>query len=215
MAEMKLEPNSKASKAENRKVKKIVKEPVAIRKPSPEKRLKEAFVAEDGGAVKSYLVWDVLIPAVKETIANLVKQGIDALLYGQQGSPRSTPSNITRQGNQSYVSYASYSTRKNDPPFQPDPSYRRTSATYQRRAAHDFGDIILKSRSDAEEVLSQLVEITMQYGETSVADFYELVGIQSQYTDNKFGWEELSEARVMQVRGGYILDLPRPIALER
>lgn len=214
MAEVKIEPNShkyKSEKPASKSIKKVVENDVTVKKPSPSKRLTDAFVAQNGETVRSYLIWDVLVPAVKDTVADLVKKGIDALLYGN-----SRPANVQRNGTQSYVSYSSYQNRRQDPPFNPDPSYRKpASYSYQRRTAHDFSDIILKSRSDAENVLDLLVESTMQYGEASVADFYELVGIQSRYTDHKFGWAELSDARVMQVRGGYILDLPRPEPLDR
>ena len=43
-----------------------------------------------------------------------------------------------------------------------------------------------------------------------MADFYELAGIESEWTDEKYGWGELSEARVERVRNGYIVALPKP-----
>ena len=45
----------------------------------------------------------------------------------------------------------------------------------------------------------------------SVADLYGLVGIDSEYTDNKYGWTNLSSASIKATRDGYILDLPRPV----
>lgn len=77
-----------------------------------------------------------------------------------------------------------------------------------------FDDILFRSRSDAEHVLDALVELTLQYGIATVADFCQLSGIDDNYTDQNFGWYELGRARVVQVRGGYILDLPRPVRVE-
>lgn len=211
MADINLESNSHQHKEKKPKeVKKVVKNDVIMKSPNTGKKLSKALMAETGETVRSYLLWDVLVPAVKDTIADLVKKGIDVVLYGS-----AKPSTVKRDGYQSYISYNSYQNRRSDPPFNPDPSYKTSRYSYQRRVAHDFSDIVLTSRADAENVLDLLVESTLQYGEASVADFYELVGVPSQYTDNKFGWGELSEARVLQVRGGYILDLPRPEPLDR
>ena len=48
------------------------------------------------------------------------------------------------------------------------------------RARHEFGNIIYTSRGEAEEVLSHLVDLTIEYGEATVAAFYELSNIESQ-----------------------------------
>lgn len=194
-------------------VSKVVSGPVQIKKKPLNKRVGEAFLGDDASTVKSYLIWEVLIPAAKDTIAELVKKGIDAILYGKANPP----SNLRRENGTSYVSYNSYSRGgihgRSDPPWRTD--YKATGhAQYNKRAAHDFSDIEM-TKEDAENVLSRLVDVTMQYGEVSVADFYELVGMVSSYVDNKYGWGDLSEARVVRTRnGGYILKLPTPELLD-
>ena len=99
-----------------------------------------------------------------------------------------------------YVSYSSYYNKKEKRP-----------ASTQSRSRHDFRDIILDSRGEAEEVLSNMVDILYDFGEVSVADLYDLCGISnSNWTDNKYGWTDLSGARVKRARGGgYLIDLPR------
>ena len=58
------------------------------------------------------------------------------------------------------------------------------------------------------------------YDDIQIIKLYELVkeqtGIDIPMTaqDAKFGWSNLTGACVRQVRGGYLLDLPRPIVLE-
>ena len=66
------------------------------------------------------------------------------------------------------------------------------------RARHDFDDILFESRGEAEDVLSHLVDLTIDYGVASVADFYDLSGIESQFTDNKYGWTNLRDAEVTE-----------------
>jgi hypothetical protein len=78
---------------------------------------------------------------------------------------------------------------------------------------HDFSEVILENRTDAEEVLDGLRELIERYDQASVSDFYELVGITPDFTDNKWGWTDLRDARVQIVRGGFILRLPRTQSL--
>ena len=71
-------------------------------------------------------------------------------------------------------------------------------------------DIVLASRSDAEEVLTQLCALLNDYGVVTVSDLYDLVGITSKFTDDKYGWTDLKTAVIKGVRTGYLLDLPTP-----
>lgn len=82
------------------------------------------------------------------------------------------------------------------------------------RARHDFDDILFESRGEAEDVLSYLVDLTIDYGVASVADFYDLSGIESQFTDNKYGWTNLRDACIDRVRNGYIIRLPQAKPLD-
>ena len=194
-----LQPNRKGQQEERVKKDPIVNGKVKKKDKPVRKRLSEAVLAEDVKDVKTYLVWDVLIPALKDTASDLVKRGVDAMLYGSGKSP-----NVERHGNASYRKYQTAS----------DKRYSRPSARYNRRAAFDFDDIVLEDRRDAEAVLERLVDYTMEYKMASVADFYELVDFPTTYIDNRYGWDDLSDARVIRVRDGYILDLPKPVALE-
>ena len=58
------------------------------------------------------------------------------------------------------------------------------------------------------------MEHTFRFGEVTVADLYDLVGISSDYTDRKYGWTDLATAKPIRVRGGYLLDLPRAKLLD-
>lgn len=84
----------------------------------------------------------------------------------------------------------------------------------QARAAHDFDEIVLETRGDAEIVIEKLRDTLAQYDVVTVADLYDLVGITGSFTDNKWGWYNLRDARVSPVRGGYLLDLPGTTAID-
>ena len=194
-----LQPNRKSDQEARVKKDPIVSGKVKKKEKPVHKKLSEAVLAEDVKDVKSYLVWDVLIPALKDTVSDLVKRGIDAMLYGNGKSP-----NIERHGNASYRKYQAASEKRGT----------RSTARYNRRAAFDFDDIVLEDRRDAEAVLERLIDYTVEYEMASVADFYELVDFPTTYIDNKYGWNDLRDTRVIRVRDGYILDLPKPMPLE-
>lgn len=179
---------------------KIVKGNVKVKKKPAAKKVGDAILGEDLKEVKTYLLWDVLIPAVKDTIADIVKKGIDAMLFGGTGAPR----NVKRERGYSRASYSNYYDR--DRREREKSRGRRAN----RRAMHDFDDIVFSDRFDAENVLDCLVETTLDYGMVSVADFYELAGAEVSWADNKYGWGDLGDACVTRVRDGYVLDLPRP-----
>lgn len=192
--------NSHASKEkeknrEEKKVEKIISGNAKAKKKSEFSKFADVFVSEDAGNVKSYILMDVLVPAVKKAISDIVTNGIDMLLYGETGVHK-------RNGASSKVSYRSYYDRSN-----------RSPSSSRTRSGYSYDDIILDNRGEAEEVLSRMDEIVATYGTVSVADLYDLVGITGAYTDNKYGWTDIRNASVVRVRDGYMIKLPRALPL--
>ena len=192
--------NSHASKEkeknrEEKKVEKIISGNAKAKKKSEFSKFADVFVSEDAGNVKSYILMDVLVRAVKKAISDIVTNGIDMLLYGETGVHK-------RNGASSKVSYRSYYDRSN-----------RSSSSSRTRSGYSYDDIILDNRGEAEEVLSRMDEIVATYGTVSVADLYDLVGITGAYTDNKYGWTDIRSASVVRVRDGYMIKLPRALPL--
>lgn len=180
---------------ETKKVTKVTKGAVRKRK---EPFLYKIFGGETAKSIASYILWDVIVPAAKSTVTDVVSNSIEMLFYGDEGRKSNR---VRRDKGRSYVSYSSiYDNRKREP------ATRRERG----RNRHRFDDVIIETRADAEEVLSTLIELIDQYDLCTVKDFYEAVGISAEYTDNKWGWESLGNASIRPVRGGYILDLPAP-----
>lgn len=76
------------------------------------------------------------------------------------------------------------------------------------------GEVIFESRKDATSVLNDLITLIDKYGEVSLCDFKDLCGIGGDFTDNKYGWKDLSEACIKRVREGFIIDMPKTILME-
>ena len=83
-----------------------------------------------------------------------------------------------------------------------------------RIASKVIEEVVLEDRKDAEEVLSRLTDMIVNYDVATIADFYDLVGINASFVDNKYGWYDLGAARVHRVKAGYSIFLPRPRAID-
>ena len=190
--------NSHRSKETSEPVERKKIEPIAkgkTKKKSEVKKLTDVFVAEDVSSVKDYILMEVLLPAAKKAISDIVTNGIDMLLYGETKSKD--------RKKDSRVSYTNYY-RERD--------YDRGTRTRVR--GYDYDDIILDTRREAEEVLDRMDDLIDTYGMVSVADMYDLVGISGNYTDNKYGWTNLRNADVQRVRDGYLLKLPKALPFD-
>jgi hypothetical protein len=200
------EPNSHKYKAEKeanekKKVEKVITGNVKVKEQSKVRKLTGSLISEDASSVKSYIVTDVFIPAVKKLVSDIVKDGIEMLLYGGT-RPKDRPSNGYRAN---YVSYNKYSDRR-------DERYVRTDSSTRQRL--DYGDVYFENRGDAEEVLDQMSDMLDRYDMVSVADLYDAVGLTCPHTWNKYGWTNLRDAKVVRTSEGYTIKLPRALPLD-
>ncbi len=187
---------------EKKKVEKVTNGTVKTKKKSEIHKWTDIFLAEDVTNVKNYIIDDVLLPAAKKAISDIVTNGIDMLLYGE------TRSRTKEKG--SRVSYSKY--------YDDRDRYDRRDRDRDRgrrvRNGYDYDDIILETRGEAEDVLDRMDDLIDTYGIVSVADLYDLVGIQGNYTDNKYGWTNLRNADIQRLRDGYLLKLPKALPLD-
>ncbi len=186
--------------AEEKRVEKVVTGKVVTKKKSGFSKFAGEFISEDAKNIKSYVIGDVLIPAFKKAISDIITDGIDMILYGGNGRSRSGRSNADR------VSYRSYYDDRR-------PSDRLTTSRYSSNS-YSYDDIILDSRGEAEEVLARMDELMDTYGLVRVADLKDLVGITGSYTDNKYGWTNIRNAEIVHVRDGWMIKMPRAVAID-
>lgn len=197
-------PNSHKSKEEQKestsekKIEKVISGSVKSKKKNEIQKFADVFISEDVNNVKSYIVLDVLVPAIKKAISDIVTNGIDMILYGESGRTK-------KNSTSSKISYRSYYEKENDQKR----SYNFTSI----KSGYSYDDIILDNRGEAEDVLARMDELVATYGIVSVADLYDLVGITGAYTDNKYGWTDVRSATVVRTRDGYLIKLPKVLPL--
>lgn len=191
-----------------KKVEKVVSGEVVRRKTPMGKRLRAAFGGGDGQSVKDYVLIELIVPAIKDTIADAVTGGIERMLFGDSYRPGARRRGGYAPGSHNAFNYAAISNRNSvaGGAFQQDP---RGQLSRRGRTQHNFDEVIFPSRADAEAVLTQMFELLDQFEVVTVSDFLELSGVSGNFTDHKFGWVDLRGVQAHRTRGGgYILGLP-------
>lgn len=205
MNEFNYPANSNASKqevkpaAEEKRATKVVKGNVRT-KPNEVRKFADVFISEDINNVKSYILMDVLVPAIKKAVADIVTNGIEMILYGSTSKRRNGSSG-------SKVSYRDYYDSRDD---------RRESdrGGSRTRSGLDYDDFVFDSRGEAEAVLSQMGDIIERFKYVTVADLYDMVDKVPPFTANKYGWTSIRNADVVRDRDGYRLKLPRAMMID-
>lgn len=181
-----------ANTVPDKKVEKVVKGTVKKKRKSEVTKFKDTFISEDINSVKSYILLDVLVPSIKKALSDIVKDGIDMILYGDKQGSRTNSSHVP------YRNYSSGSRQSN-----------RAS-----RTNYDFADLVFDTRGEAKSVLSSMDELIDHYGVVTVADMCDLAGVTCNYTDNKYGWMNIASAQVVHGRDGYIIKMPRVVPVD-
>jgi hypothetical protein len=176
------------------------------------KQFKSTFFSGDARGAVEYMFFEIAIPEFKNMLVDAVSAGFERLVQGDRGPRRRRPGFMS-----SYVgnmtNYGGVSRGMQRPDDRPPMPNRMVSR--QARARHDFGEILLETRQDAEEVLDRMYDILAKHNEVQVSDLYALTGMESTHVDTKWGWTDLHGSKVGRIRGGgYILELPEPEILK-
>lgn len=181
-----------------KRVSKVTKGKVTKKEKNLGGKLAENFLATDMQSVGNYLIFDVLIPGMKEAFLDMMSM----LLNGDKRGDRT----IRDRGRSSvYVPYNRYhDDRRRD----------RDKVEQRPRSRNIVEDLIFDSRGDAEIVLSNMIHRIEEYEVASVRDLYGYADLPSDFTKERYGWSNLDEATITRVREGYLLKLPRPVVID-
>lgn len=195
-----LKPNSHRYRAEQKdesvereKRQKVVSGKVTTKK-NQVRKFADVFLAEDIGSVKDHVLMEILVPAISNTILDIITNAANMVFGKYSGN---------KKRNGSRVSYSRYS----------DPRDNRRSET-RSQSRFDYEDIVFESFGEAEVVLDEMDNLIERFHEVTIADLYDLAGLSAPFTANRYGWENIASAKPMRVSGGYALKLPRPRLLD-
>lgn len=195
-----LKPNSNKSKEQEReKLTPVVnKSGVVSTKKTFGDKVAEVFIEEDLNEVKSYVLQDVIIPGIKNTILDVMEM---LFFGGSRGRARGGNSN-----NREKVSYASYYKSESSSRSQRQNRDQQRSRVISNEKV-DYRHIVLRNRNEAEEVVDKIIRRISEYGSASVADLFDLLDITGSYNDNNWGWTNERDIGIRRVSAGYLIDV--------
>lgn len=147
---------------------------------------------------------DIVVPGVKTLIFDTGTEILDLMLFGGTGEAVRGSRRRSEGRRDSRTSYSRYYDEKG----------RKSSRESYRDLPNDPDDIIMDTRREAQDVLEELDYMIRKYGQASIADFYDIVGVTSEFTDNKYGWTSIRDAGIKPVRDGFMIILPRTRVLD-
>lgn len=213
-----LEPNSHKYKNEKsnendvqkgrEKTQPIVKRDQVVSTKKPlSKKFTETFLTEEADDVKSWLILDVIIPGVKNTILDI----LSLMFFGEVDSrSRKRGSRRSRDDRVNYSSYYSGSSSRRDRGYH----RRRDDDYYDSDDRVDFRNIVLRNRVDAEDVIRAMRDRIRNEGSVSVAVLLDLVDVPGRYTDNNYGWDDERDIGIRRVATGFLIDVSEPKYLD-
>lgn len=172
-----------------------------VKRESTARKVVGEIIKEDARSVGETVLWDVIIPTVKNLISDTVTRGIESMLYGDS-RPRSR---------NNYSDYSGYSRPKGSRDRPVERRERRSA----RQAEPERNEIIFDTRSDANDVIDRMGDIIDQYGQASLADLNALIGASSNFIDDNWGWTDMGSFDVRQVRDGFMLTHDEPQSLKQ
>lgn len=184
--------------SDGKKVDKVVSGNVRTRKKTFSERISETVLSSDLSGLKNDIIFDVIIPAIKDMAYDAMHSLIDGIFYrGEKSSSRPR-----RSSGGMYYSYDEEYDKK---------ARKKESilASTNRLDAIEFD-----RREDAEAVLRSMRGLIREFDVASVKDLYRYIGKATEYTHERWGWYDLESAYVERVRGKYVLRLPKPIIID-
>jgi hypothetical protein len=187
-----------------KKIVKVVTGAVTKRKKSLGEKITNVFFGEEAKSIARFVIWDVLVPNAKDLFVEMVNSALNMRLYGEDKPTRG----LRRDRDRTSINYGGFSRERGFGRREREEPERRS------RAVFAFQDVVIARKGDAEKVLAEMADVIDQYGVVSILDLCDMLDIQSEHTDQKWGWRTVGSAYTERVRDGYILVLPRPIELD-
>lgn len=175
------------------------------------RRIGENVFSGDRATVKDYVIFDVLLPAFKDTVSDMITNSIDILF---NGSPSYRRNRASRFNSGVRTDYSSASMSRVRSMAQKRAS--EASQSYRRSYELDFEDILLY-KHEADDILAEMRIRAAECPYVQLAEYYSLCGRSYDFTMRKCGWDEDDLIGVHPKRAGrdengvelYYLPLPR------
>lgn len=196
-----IEPNS--HKHHREKLKAVVhQEDLVSNKKGIGSKFASRFLDDASKNVKDYLIWDVVVPGIKDAILDAMSM----IFFGETVSRGNRGGfyhgRNERKSRSDYRSY--YDSRDSY-----RSSYRRDDDRYESRERRetDYRNIVVREKRPAEDIVNQLRERIIECGEASIADLFDLLDLPTEYQQNNYGWRDERDIGLRRINGGYLIDV--------
>ena len=177
-------------------------------KPSGFRRLRRSFIRGDATTVSEHIIWNLLIPAAKDTVADMGATFIDMMIFGERRTPRGISSgHVAPNQGPGSTSRFNYGGITSGSPLvlgqhsAPQDDYENQIIPNQ---------VVVGHRSEADAIINKMQDLIVRYTAVSVADLYRMANRTPNYMDDRWGWTSLEGYKLKRVPHGVLLDLPEP-----
>lgn len=193
------------SKKQEKNIERITSGEVIIQKKGPWRKFKSLIIEADMNSVGRFIWFELLIPSFKNLLVDTVEQGIKRTVYGDRRAAYRPPSSSLGAGQISRIQYNSPVIR-----HHPDPASQRAlpMSSAPRSTVNDPRGYIIPSKDEAERVLESMADVIDTYDVITVSDLHGMLGLETTYVDQKWGWTSMIGAQIRQIREGWVLELP-------
>lgn len=159
-----------------------------------------SFIKDDASDIGEFIWNDIVKPTLKKLVYDVITDSIGMLL----GQDQKSKNKYNRY--HSYTYYDDY-----DWVSSSSSRYDRFSSSYggYEERSKKAKVIAFASEEDANEALHLMNERIRKYGRCSIMTLNDLAGVESEYTDEDWGWSNLSTAKIVHTSNGYELRLPK------
>ena len=201
-----IKPNSnkyrdQQTKEDEHRVGKVVHGTAKKKKTSGVSKFVQAFIPEDAKSIKDYIVEET--PGlIQSLLRRLLQNLLDSYLPENGKYYRNTG-----RGGLGSNSSIRYDTIKGGNASPLGVRSRNTNTVYE------YENVVFESYGDAQDVLDGLYDCLQRYEKVRVFDLYDLAEIPTNATDRNYGWTDLHGSKIISVKEGWMIDLPRAIPL--
>ena len=194
--------------------KKIKGTPCKKAKKSGWQLFKESFIADEIGDLKEYIVKDLVVPMIKDSICDGISNTLSMMLYGEKRNYRRRDSYYDRSpSGVRYYNYSSqsYSSRRREREREREREERR----YATPASFDMA--VARNMEDAKDILEELEDIFEDYGSVSIAQYHEACELPMTAEEHNWGWYSLVDVRLKEDRatGEVLIWMPKAVSLKK
>ena len=171
------------------------------------KEVKSEFISEDAPSVGSYILYDILLPALRDLVSDIGHGAIDMAMGTDSRRHRRG-----RRDDRSYISYDRYWDRESPPRRRArwdedddDDDYRvRRRRKRGVPSNEDLDDFTFYTKRDAEEMLARLERRIDKYDCCPVAYYLDQMGetLPGDFVSEDWGWYNLDGAKIKPAYGG-------------